>query len=228
MRRGYGTSHLMEAGIFGVYSQHIRALFMNIPLLMGQCMIFAVPFTLVRFGLRDRVTRLACVLLLVALPVYSQRPLLMDLSGILTALAVVAALVSPLWRRPLAVLAATGITSMASFGVVASLQRGGLLRVSAFTRLICVDSGIAIAVVVCLYLHRLLLRPRHDDRLGMMRIAAPTMTNRYGTNPQAHGGSLGDQHGRGSGGAVEDGLHGFVGLGEREGLGDGGEVDLFG
>jgi len=160
MRRGYGTSHLMEAGIFGEDSPHIRALFMNLSLLMGQCMIFVVPFTLVRFGLRDRLTRLACALLLVAIPVYSLRPLLMDLSGVLTALAVVTALVSPLWRRPLAVLAATGITSMASFGILASLQRGGILRLSASTRLICIDAGIAIAVVVCLYLHRLLLRER--------------------------------------------------------------------
>jgi hypothetical protein len=166
MRMHYGTSSLMEAGIFGVYSQHARALFMNLSLLMGQCMIFAVPFTLVRFGPRDRLSRLACVLLLVALPVYSQRPLLMDLSGVLTALAVFAALVSSLWRKPLAILAATGITSMASFGILASLQRGGILRLSASTRLVCIDIGIAIAVVVCLYLHRLLLRPRPATALA--------------------------------------------------------------
>ena len=54
--------------------------------------------------MRDRLTRLTCALFLVALPVFSLRPWLMDLSGLLILLILATALVAPPWRKPLAVL----------------------------------------------------------------------------------------------------------------------------
>ena len=158
------TSHLMEAGLFGAYNRQVRMYTWDVSTVVAQCLIFVLPFVFVRFGLHDRLTRLACALFLVAVPVYSLRPWLMDLSGVLTGLVIVATLAAPLWRRAMIVLAATCITGVAAvFTFVCILVRGyhvNLLRLPASTMSICDDIGIAIAVIVCAYLHRLLFRRR--------------------------------------------------------------------
>jgi hypothetical protein len=84
---------------------------MRMRILQGECyfLFFALPFALVRFGVRSRLTQLAFALLLLALPIYSLRAMPMDLAVVFTVVAIVAAIFLPLWRRPMIALAAAGI-----------------------------------------------------------------------------------------------------------------------
>ena len=121
-------------------------------------------FALVRFGWRNRLTQLACALLLIALPIYSFRPVLMDLSTIFSVLAIAVALLLPPWRKPLIVLTATCLAAFAGvYACFFSLTRVFHVRVHtviAYPMYICETIVYALAVIVCLYLHRLLLRQR--------------------------------------------------------------------
>jgi hypothetical protein len=165
---GHRTPGLEDAGLFDTTTRGTRMLCWNLSLVTAQFLCFVMPFVLVRFGLRDRLTRLACALFLVALPVFSFRPWFMDLSGVVTMLILAAALTLPIWRRPLAVLAATGLTAVAVKSTYFFLQF--FLSPKVFSRQIhhipapwgpFVDAAsFAIAAMVCLKLHRLLLRPR--------------------------------------------------------------------
>ncbi|HEX9198709.1 MAG TPA: hypothetical protein VF865_04065 [Acidobacteriaceae bacterium] len=80
---------------------------------MVRALSFALPFVLIRFGLRNRLTQLACALLLITLPIYMLGPLPGELSTILCVLAIAAAFLLPPWRRPMIVLAATCIPVVA-------------------------------------------------------------------------------------------------------------------
>jgi hypothetical protein len=55
---------------------------------IAMCLWFALPYAWMRFGLRDRLTQFACVLFFCTLPVFSFQMWLIDLSSILTMLAV--------------------------------------------------------------------------------------------------------------------------------------------
>jgi hypothetical protein len=162
------TPGLMDPGLFGESSPGARMLCWNLSLVTAQFLCFAMPFVLVRFGLRDRLTRLACALFLVVLPVFSFRPWLMDLSSVGMMLIFAAALISRPWRRPLAILAATCLTAVAVKVTYFFLQV--FLPRKVFMRQIYhipapwapfVDAiSFAVAAIVCLKLYRLLLRQR--------------------------------------------------------------------
>jgi hypothetical protein len=157
-------THLRDAGLFGVYNPHLRLVTWNTSMVISQCLFFALPFAIVRFGLRNRVTQLACSLLLLAAPVYTLRPWVMDLSGLLTALAVAAALLFPHCRRPMIVLTTMCFAAIAAVVtcvyILVTIFHQNFFTLSASKMSICDDIGLALAVVICLYLNRRLLRQR--------------------------------------------------------------------
>ena len=158
-RRG---SHLMDPGLFG--NTHLRLISWNFSMVTAQFLVLALPFVLVRFGLRNRLTQLTCALFLIALPVYSLRPRFMDLSSLLIVVATAAALALPQWRRPMIVLAGMGITAVAwkvPFLVgLAHVYRRHLPYLSNSTVVFYDMTAFAIAAIVCLYLYHRLLRQR--------------------------------------------------------------------
>ena len=75
-----------------------------------------LPYAAIRFGLRNRLTYLAGILLLFAVPVYTCRPQVYQYIGLICAVIIVAALVSPLWRKQMIFLAANSpIHHLASY-----------------------------------------------------------------------------------------------------------------
>jgi hypothetical protein len=160
------TSQLMDAGLFGENSPHVRMLCWNISLVTAQFLCFATPFVLVRFGVRNRLTQLACALFLVTIPVYSLRPWVMDLSGIATLLLIAAALVAAPWRKPLAVLAGTclpAIAVKATYLFFLPIHRyPHIPRMPASWVIVSDATSFAVAAIVCLNLYRLLLRQRPE------------------------------------------------------------------
>jgi hypothetical protein len=166
---GHRVSHLADAGLFGPYNPHIRLITWNLTMVLARWLIFALPFVLIRFGLRNRLAQLTCALFLFAAPVYILRPWIMDLSSLLIAATVAAASISSLWRRPMIVLAATSIAAIAT--TISGLYLLGLvfhhnfLWLTAFDVAIYDAIGLALAVIFCLYLSRLLLaNPNTPDR----------------------------------------------------------------
>lgn len=155
-------SHLMDPGLFA--NHRLRLISWNFSMLMAQFLVLALPFVLVRFGLRNRLAQLTCALFLIALPVYSLRPRLMDLCSLLIVVAVAAALALPLWRRPMIVLAGMGIAAVAwrvPFLVgLSHVYRRHLPYLSNSTVVLYDMTAFAIAVLVCLSLYHLLLRQR--------------------------------------------------------------------
>jgi hypothetical protein len=165
-RINHRSPTLMETGLFGVYNPHVRLITWNISMVVAQSLIFAVPFVLVRFGWRNRLSQLTCALFLIAMPIYSLRTWLMDLTGVLMMIAVVSALITPLWRKPMIVLAATCVTATAAVAscvyILWSIYRWHYHALSIFS---CEAIGLALAAIVCVYLHRWLLeRPPASDR----------------------------------------------------------------
>jgi hypothetical protein len=163
-RRG---SHLMDPGLFG--NTHLRLISWNFSMVTAQFLVLALPFVLVRFGLRNRLTQLTCALFLIAMPVFSLRARFMDLSSLLIVVATAAALALPQWRRPMIVLAGMGITAVAwkvPFLVgLAHVYRRHLPYLSNSTVVIYDMTAFAIAAIVCVYLyHRLLEQPHTPDR----------------------------------------------------------------
>ena len=128
------------------------------------CLWFALPFAWFRFGYRDRVTQFACVMLLSTFPVYGFRVWLIDISSFLTMLAIVAALLAPLWRRPFAVLALTCITGIVAlvgcFRLLAMSQHQHFQTFSPTKGIggFTAAFALAIAAFVCSLLHRWLLQ----------------------------------------------------------------------
>jgi hypothetical protein len=159
------TSHLTDGGLFGpVQNFRLRFITWNISFVTAQCLWFVLSYVAIRFGLRNRLAQLAGVLLLLALPVYTLRPWLMDLSGILTASVMAAALLLPAWRKSMLVLAATCITTVATvagcFYVVFWAHHASLATLTTFDRKAYEMVGLIVAVFVLSHMHRLLLRPR--------------------------------------------------------------------
>jgi hypothetical protein len=162
------TPGLTDPGLLGESSPQVRMLCWNLSLVTAQFLCFAMPFVLIRYGLRDRLTRLSCALFLVALPMFSFRPWFMDLSGVMMILIFAAALISALWRKPLTVLAATCLTAVVLKVTYFMLQF--VLPTKVFSRKIYHVPGpwapfadavtFAVAAFVCIRLHRWLLE-RH-------------------------------------------------------------------
>jgi hypothetical protein len=152
------VSHLQEAGLFATYRLSLRLLSWNVTFAIAQFLIFALPFVVVRFGWRDRLTQLVCALSLIAAAAYTFRPWFMDLSGILTVLAVVTALLLPLWRRPMIILAAIYLTAVAVvfawLGALVIVLHRNFVAVAISRRPICDAAAFAVAAMVCVFLHR--------------------------------------------------------------------------
>jgi len=160
---------LMQAGLFGVYNPHVRIVTWNISMVMAQFLCFATPFVVVRFGLRNRLTQLTCALFVISMPVYTLRPWVMDLSGVLTILLIVAALVATPLRKPLAVLAGTCLPAIAVKAtylfLLPSYRYRHIPRMPASWVVVSDATSFAVAAIVCLYLYRRLLqRPPVTDR----------------------------------------------------------------
>jgi len=121
---------------------------------------FLVPFLLVRFGLRDRLTQLASMLLLLGLTSYSNR-LLVDIPVVaLTAVAVFVALCLRPWRRPMVVLAlclAPRLALLEASPYIDQYRHGVLFH--SLWWIVIVLMPIATALL-CLWLYRLPLRKR--------------------------------------------------------------------
>jgi hypothetical protein len=159
---GRRVSHLAEAGLFGAYNPHLRLISWNLTMVLARWLIFALPFVLLRFGLRNRLTQLTCALFLFAVPVYALRPWIMDLSSLLIAATIIATLISPLWRRPMFVLTATTVaaiaTTVSGLYLLGQVFHHNFLWLTAFDVAIYDAIGLALAVIFCLYLSHLLLR----------------------------------------------------------------------
>jgi hypothetical protein len=160
---------LMQAGLFGVYNLHVRMITWNISMVMAQFLCFATPFVMVRFGMRNRLTQLACALFVISLPVYTLRPWVMDLSGLLSVLIIAAALVTTPWRRPLAILAGTCLPAIAVKAIylflLPSYRYRHIPRIPESWVVVSDAVSFAVAAIVCVYLHRRLIqRPALTDR----------------------------------------------------------------
>ncbi|MGA1983426.1 MAG: hypothetical protein ABSG84_13290 [Acidobacteriaceae bacterium] len=112
-----------------------------------------VPFLLVRFGLRDHLTQLASVLLLVSLPEFSSRLLVAVPVEALTAIAVLVALCLRRWRRPMIVLALSLAPRYAFFVAAGHGYMTGHLF-----GLLSYNATFVVTAVLCLSLHRWLLQ----------------------------------------------------------------------
>jgi hypothetical protein len=155
---------MRDAGLFRVHNLHVSLIFWSLSLTSAQVLIFALPFVLVRFGLRDRLTQLTCALFVIALPLYSFRPWLMDLSGLLAFVALAGVLLVGQWRRPAIVLAGMGITAVGwnlpSIFTISSVYRRHVLTLSNFQYAMCEATAFAISAAVCIYMHRWLMERR--------------------------------------------------------------------
>ena len=155
--------HLSDAGLFGEEDVRLSQILWNVPLVMSQCLAFAVPFALVRFGRRDHLTRLGGLLILVTIPVYAPITSVRDMSAVWTVFAFALAFGSPLWRRSAVVLTATCLTAVVTMFVsihsLVSILHRNFFTLSANTRFTCDILGVALAVIVCSRLHARLLPP---------------------------------------------------------------------
>lgn len=136
---------------------------------------FILPFVLIRFGLRDRLSQLASALFLLTMPFFSLLPAGANFAGLAAVIVIVAALCLRTWRRPMIVLAAsmTPIAAAIFFsGKVwyVFLSRGygfdspQLQRAMALYR--AVELGIA--VIVCSFLYGRLLQKKKPTGLGTL------------------------------------------------------------
>lgn len=165
----FNHSHLMLAGQYS----HL-AVFSWIVSLGGVFTLWILlPFVAIRFGVRNRLTYLAGILFMLALPVYTLRPQVYQFTGLACALVMVAALASPLWRRQMIFLAANYPVAMlvyyaCYYAAVAhspAAFRDNPFPLSLFGMRIDDPVGIAVTVMICPLLYRwLLLRPPASDR----------------------------------------------------------------
>jgi hypothetical protein len=125
------------------------------------------PYVAFRFGVRNRLTYLAGTLFVLALPVYTLRPQVYQLTGLACALVMVAALASTLWRRQMIFLAANYPVAMLVYYAcyyTAMAHYPGMghdpFPFSLFGMRIDDPVGIAVTVMICPLLYRWLLQPR--------------------------------------------------------------------
>ncbi|MGA2438247.1 MAG: hypothetical protein ABSF57_07010 [Acidobacteriaceae bacterium] len=119
---------------------------------------FLAPFLLVRFGLRDRLTRLASALLLLVLTGYSNRLLLDIPVEALTAVAVFVALCLRAWRRPMVVLAlclAPRLALLEASPYIDQYRHRALFHSLWWIELVLMPIATAL---LCLWLYRRMLR----------------------------------------------------------------------
>jgi hypothetical protein len=104
--RGAIASRLQPHWLFNIqqlnltYQQHphLNQFCWTLSISVMFCAWIVFPYVAIRFGLRNRLTYLSGLLLLFATPVDSLNPRVYEVTGLLVALIIVAALASPLWR----------------------------------------------------------------------------------------------------------------------------------
>jgi hypothetical protein len=123
-------------------------------------LFFLVPFLMIRFGLRDRLTRLAGAIFVLTLPYFSLAPVVVLVIGPLMVLAVLAAMCLRNWRRPMIVLALALVPQYLVVAAWLSFPHGllffhlqGRIQMMA-PRLM----AFAVTAIVCVVLHRRLLQ----------------------------------------------------------------------
>lgn len=126
-----------------------------------------LPYVAIRFGLRNRLTCLAGILFLLAVPAYTFRPHVYQLTGLACALIVVAALASTGWRRQMIFLIANCVAAYLVFYFsishpVLSVFRYGLAPRSFFGMRIDEVVSLAMVTILCPLLYRWLLQPRSE------------------------------------------------------------------
>jgi hypothetical protein len=134
---------------------------------------FAVPYAIVRYGLRDRFVRLAAAALLLTTGTFLYIPFASLASALLALAILIAALFSTTWRRPAIVLIATVATGAAAFAAFLSAAAIGFQFVIEYVRIpqfrllfweIAVLTSALIVALVCSRLHRWLLQaPSNRD-----------------------------------------------------------------
>jgi hypothetical protein len=156
--------HQRDPGLFGAQNFHVSDFFFQFAFTTAFTLFFALPYILLRFGVRNRLAYLAGVLFLLNIPIYTHLAWVRDLSGPLTLLIIFTALTLPLWRKPLMILTATCAAPLAAVNLnlfaLDKVFHQNHLALSAFWYSFVNVSDVAIAVILCLSLHRLLLRQR--------------------------------------------------------------------
>jgi hypothetical protein len=129
-----------------------------------------LPFVLVRFGLRDRLTQLAAAIFLLTIPLYSLTQGGMKIADFATAATVLAALSLPAWRRPMIVLVATAVPVAVATNLWPRLQHLLYSRGYGFTSpqlqwtmALYRTLELCIAVIACSFLYRRLLHKKPTD-----------------------------------------------------------------
>jgi hypothetical protein len=113
-----------DHALFGMQPHQWRAVIWDLPSVVAEICWYAVPFLLLRFGWRDRLTRLACVLLLAALPVYGNELRLAQLSAALVAGVLVSGFILPRWRRETAIVVLSFLaTALSAWPIAVLWQR---------------------------------------------------------------------------------------------------------
>lgn len=126
---------------------------------------YVLPYVMVRFGLRNRLTYLAGTLFLLGIPGLTLNPRVYEITGIACALLIIAALASPLWRRQMIFLAANWpVTPLVFYFCVAHpvlrIFHHGPFPADFFGMRIDEPFAIGITVMICPLLYRWLLQPR--------------------------------------------------------------------
>lgn len=88
----------------------------------GMILWFAVPYAFLRFGYRDRVAQLYGIFFLLTTPAIFHSNSISLICCLLTLAIIVAALFSSIWRRPMIVLSAMSVVSMASMSACGHLE----------------------------------------------------------------------------------------------------------
>ena len=127
-----------------------------------------LPYVAIRFGLRNRLTYLAAALFLLGLPVYTFHPQIVFVTGVASALIVVAAIASAEWRRQMIFLIANYPVGLIVFYFcishpVLNVFRYGLFPRSVFGMRIDEPIHIAVTIILCPLLYRWLLQRRRAE-----------------------------------------------------------------
>jgi hypothetical protein len=160
--------HQFHPGLFGESTNHASVLIGNMSIVTASFLFFAVPFLLVRFGWRDRLTKLAILLLVITVPAFTIQAQLIDLSGLLMLAVIAFAFLFRHLRKEMTVLSvsffASAATSIFFFVLQISLfQRHYLSMLKPSNALIIMRlvlpsfwgyAAFAVGAVVCLRLRR--------------------------------------------------------------------------
>ncbi len=168
---GFSTIYSLRRHFFSHAPAYYPPAIWRIPL--GNSLLalwFILPFVIVRFGFRDRLTRVAFALFLLTLPYFSLTGTGVNFAGIAAAATILAALCLRNWRRPVIVLLAT--VAPIAIAILLSpkvwyifISRGFQFAGPQLQRFMTLYRvmELCIAVIVCSYLYSRLLQKRPTD-----------------------------------------------------------------